>query len=254
MGIWKSFSNVGWSWNNEDGELNPGEDVTVTIFQHMDEVDRHSRDVRIGETVVAEGATAASQMSEVIVNAPQVSETRTLPVYYGDTKIGSVTIHPGTAETEGKSAAERGYTEDAETYNHDVSEPSSSQPVEEPEVDPADQPGLVHADNEQGFALAPSMEDDYSDADALIEDAQDGTLDVLDGGSDSDSSSSGNSDSSSSGGSDSSGSDNSDSSSSDTTSSNDSSTQSSSGPGSAEIQVLAVLGLIAVIPIYQYQS
>jgi len=45
--------------------------------------------------------------------------------------------------------------------------------------DPADQPGLVHADNEQGYALAPSMEDDYSDADALIEDAQDGTLDQL---------------------------------------------------------------------------
>jgi len=45
--------------------------------------------------------------------------------------------------------------------------------------DPADQPGLVHADNEQGYALAPNFEDDYPDAGALLEDAQDGTLDQL---------------------------------------------------------------------------
>jgi len=101
------------------------------------------------------------------------------------------------------------------------------------EPDPADQPGLVHADNEQGFALAPSMEDDYETAGDLIEDAQDGTLDVLDDSNSSDSASS------------------------DSSSSSDSATSSepdSDSSGPAVESVLAVLGLIAVVLVYQTQS
>jgi len=196
-------SNASMWAHNEDNRLEPGEAVSITLHP-TDEDDLPIRgDVTIGGVTVAEDVEVSGQTTRLQVPAPRLAD------YAGVEEVrvaghriptrGSYDVvapNEDGAETEPRSLSQLGFAAGSNAADYTggtvpeadgVGEggPSAEPTETTSETDPSDPidaeeyAGIVNADNEQGYRLAPSFRDVYDSAQSLLSDAQDGTLDRL---------------------------------------------------------------------------
>jgi len=100
--------------SNEDGTLNPGEDLSVAVSTKgaadLGSVQNPVDIIVAGQTVSTDVTLRRDDLNRFIVPAPDVDYEGLRQVKVGGIAIDHINISPGEAETERQSGSERGYS------------------------------------------------------------------------------------------------------------------------------------------------